>query len=85
MKNNTFQKISLANLQDCEVQSKNNNMEIMPAIKNLHNYGISSKANSKLLNQNEIDLRQTIKEIVLDYPNTYLQKLENEKSCLNFM
>jgi len=57
----------------------------MPVTKNLLDFGIQNKANDILLNKTELDFRETIKEIVKDYPSTKLQRRENQKSYINFL
>lgn len=58
---------------------------IMPAQKNLIAYGINGQVNNLLLNQTELDFRETIKEVVHEYPQTKRQKNMVEKSQFNYM
>ena len=58
---------------------------VMPAQKNLMAYGITDQVNNLLLNQTEIDFRETIKEVVHEYPQAKRQKNMVEKSQFNYM
>jgi len=58
---------------------------VLPLMKNLHEFGIHNQVNDLLLNKNEVDFRDTIREIVKDYPYTRLQKNENQKSQMNLI
>ena len=60
-------------------------MPVLPLMKNLHEFGIQNQVNDLLLNKNEVDFRDTIREIVKDYPYTRLQKNENQKSQMNLI
>jgi len=63
--------------------------ESPPMIRNLQSYGLQDKADVILLNKNEIDFRETIREIVEDYPSVrnqeavYIQSLVNYKELIN--
>lgn len=55
----------------------------MPLQQNLLEYGMRDKVPDILLNQNQVDFRDTIGEIVKDYPFSKVQQQENEKSHMN--
>ena len=57
----------------------------MPVTNNLMQYGIQNKVNEYLLNKAELDFRETIKEIVEEYPKTKQQRKENQKSYFNML
>jgi hypothetical protein len=66
-------------------QSTQGEMKLMPVTKNLHEFGIQNKVKEFLLNKAELDFRETIKEIVEEYPKTKQQRKENQKSYFNMI
>ena len=54
-----------------------------PLMKNLMEYGMQDKVPQILLNQNQVDFRDTIGEIVKDFPFSKIQQIENKKSQMN--
>ena len=48
----------------------NVNVPVLPLMKNLQEYGIKNQVDDILLNKNEVDFRDTMWEIVRDYPYT---------------
>lgn len=54
-----------------------------PLMKNLMEYGMQDKVPQILLNQNQVDFRDTIGEIVKDFPFSKVQQIENKKSQMN--
>ena len=49
-------------------------LNLKPAHQNIQSYGIQDNCNTLLVNQTELDLRETMKEIIQKYPTTLKQK-----------